>query len=61
LDATDANTQEYFSKLVGPYEKIRNFHSQNFDPYIGAPIGHDTQTSQDYEKHKIKLKEFTIL
>ncbi|MCL2798610.1 MAG: TraM recognition domain-containing protein, partial [Firmicutes bacterium] len=61
LGATDANTQEYFSKLVGTYEKIRNSESQNFDPYIGAPTGYGTQTSQDYEKRIIKPEEFATL
>jgi type IV secretion system protein VirD4 len=61
LGATDANTQEYFSKLVGTYEKIRSSHSQNYDPYIGAPTGHSTQTSQDYEKRIIKPEEFATL
>jgi type IV secretion system protein VirD4 len=61
LGATDANTQEYFSKLVGTYEKIRTSQSQNYDPYIGAPTGHGTQTSQDYEKRIIKTEEFAAL
>jgi type IV secretion system protein VirD4 len=61
LGATDANTQEYFSKLVGTYEKIRSSRSQNFDPYIGAPTGHGTQTAQDYEKRIIKPEEFAAL
>jgi type IV secretion system protein VirD4 len=61
LGATDANTQEYFSKLVGTYEKICSSHSQNYDPYIGAPTGHGTSFSQDYEKHIIKPEEFATL
>jgi len=61
LGATDANTQEYFSKLVGTYEKIRNSQSQNYDPYIGAPSGHSTQTGQDYEKRIIKPEEFASM
>jgi type IV secretion system protein VirD4 len=61
LGATDANTQEYFSKLVGTYEKIRSSQSQNFDPYIGAPTGHGTSFSQDYEKRIIKPEEFATL
>jgi type IV secretion system protein VirD4 len=61
LGATDANTQEYFSKLVGTYEKIRQSHSRNFDPYIGAPTGHGTSFSQDYEKRIIKPEEFATL
>jgi type IV secretion system protein VirD4 len=61
LGATDADTQEYFSKLVGTYEKIRNSQSRNYDPYVGAPTGHGTQTSQDYEKRIIKPEEFATL
>jgi len=61
LGATDANTQEYFSKLVGTYEKIRNSESQNFDPYLGAPTGRGTSFSQDYEKRIIKPEEFAAL
>jgi type IV secretion system protein VirD4 len=61
LGATDANTQEYFSKLVGTYEKIRHSQSQNFDPYLGAPTGHGTSSSQDYEKRIIKPEEFATL
>jgi type IV secretion system protein VirD4 len=61
LGATDVNTQEYFSKLVGTYEKIRNTESQNFDPYIGAPTGHGTQTTHDNEKRIIKPEEFATM
>ncbi|MCL2798653.1 MAG: TraG/TraD/VirD4 family protein, partial [Firmicutes bacterium] len=61
LGATDPNTQEYFSKLVGTYEKFRTSQSQSYDPYIGAPTGHGTQTSQDYEKRIIKPEEFATL
>jgi len=61
LGATDANTQEYFSKLVGTYEKVRQSHSRNYDPYLGAPTGHGTSTSQDYEKRIIKPEEFATL
>jgi type IV secretion system protein VirD4 len=61
LGATDPNTQEYFSKLVGTYEKVRSSHSQNFDPYIGAPTGSGASYSQDYEKRIIKPEEFTTL
>jgi type IV secretion system protein VirD4 len=61
LGASDANTQEYFSKLVGTYEKIRNSESQSFDPYIGAPTGSSVNSSQDYEKRIIKPEEFAAL
>jgi len=61
LGATDVSTQEYFSKLVGTYEKIRSTHSQNYDPYIGAPTGSGASYSQDYEKRIIKPEEFATL
>ncbi|MDR2203492.1 MAG: type IV secretory system conjugative DNA transfer family protein [Nitrososphaerota archaeon] len=61
LGATDANTQEYFSKLVGTYEKFRTSKSQNYDQYIGAPTGSGINTSQDYEKRIIKPEEFATL
>jgi type IV secretion system protein VirD4 len=61
LGATDPSTQEYFSKLVGTYEKVRSSQSQNFDPYIGAPTGHGTSHSQDYEKRIIKPEEIATL
>jgi len=61
LGASDADTQEYFSKLVGTYEKIRSSQSQNYDPYMGAPTGHGTSRSQDYEKRIIKPEEFATL
>jgi type IV secretion system protein VirD4 len=61
LGATDANTQKYFSDLVGTYEKIHNSNTQNFDSYVGAPAGSSLQTSQDNEKRIIKPEEFAYL
>jgi type IV secretion system protein VirD4 len=61
LGATDANTQEYFSKLVGTYEQIRTSQSQNYDPYLGAPTGSGTSFSQDSERRIIKPEEFAVL
>jgi type IV secretion system protein VirD4 len=61
LGASDANTQEYFSKLVGTYEKLRSSESQSFDPYMGAPTGSGIQFSRDYEKRIIKPEEFATL
>ncbi|MDR0492157.1 MAG: type IV secretory system conjugative DNA transfer family protein [Nitrososphaerota archaeon] len=61
LGATDADTQEYFSKLVGTYEKISNSQSQNFDPYVGAPTGSGRSSSQDKEVRIIKPEEFAFL
>jgi type IV secretion system protein VirD4 len=61
LGATDANTQEYFSKLVGTYEKIRRSQSRDYDPYIGAPKGSGTSLSEDNERRIIKPEEFATL
>jgi type IV secretion system protein VirD4 len=61
LGATDANTQEYFSKLVGTYEKIRRAQSRDYDPYIGAPKGSGTSLSEDNERRIIKPEEFATL
>jgi len=61
LSATDADTQEYFSKLVGTYEKIRRSQSQNFDPYINAPTGSGASYAEDNEKRIIKPEEFAAL
>jgi len=61
LGATDANTQEYFSRLVGTFDKIRGSQSQSFDPYVGAPAGSGKSFSEDMEKRVIKPEEFAAL
>jgi len=61
LGATDADTQEYFSKLVGTYPKTTRTSSQNFDPYVGAPTGHGASYAEDHEKRIIKPEEFAAL
>jgi len=60
LGATDADTQEYFSKLVGTYEKIRATQSQNKNQY-GAPSGSGASFAEDNEKRIIKPEEFAYL
>lgn len=61
LSATDADTQEYFSKLIGTYEKVRRSHSQSYDDYLGAPSGRGEQTSRDEKCVIIKPEEFAAL
>ena len=60
LNATDAETQEYFSKLVDTYDKIRVANNINYDPYIGLPTGTSEHTSTE-EKRIIKPSEFATL
>jgi len=60
LSATDAETQEYFSRLVGTYDKEITSHGTNSSPYIGAPKGQSTNTYEQ-EKRIIKPEEFAVL
>jgi type IV secretion system protein VirD4 len=61
LSASDADTQEYFSKLVGTYEKTLGGGSQGFDPYLGASTGHSKSYSEGNDKRIIKSEEFATL
>jgi len=60
LSATDADTQEYFSKLVGTYEKSKTSSSMDHDPTLNMPSKSGTQTSTE-EKRIIKPEEFATL
>jgi len=60
LKATDADTQEYFSKLVGTYDKIKKSSSANFEQY--TQMGKGTGTSKTTEEKRIiKPEEFATL
>ena len=60
LKATDADTQEYFSKLVGTYDKIKKSSSAQFEQYtqLGKGTGASTTTE---EKRIVKPEEFATL
>ena len=60
LSATDAETQEYFSRLVGTYDKEITTHGTNSSPYVGIPKGQSTNTYEQ-EKRIIKPEEFATL
>jgi len=60
LGATDADTQEYFSKLVGTFEKVRATQTQSRD-FVGAATGSSSSFSEDIEKRIIKPEEFAYL
>ncbi|MDR1755141.1 MAG: type IV secretory system conjugative DNA transfer family protein [Eubacterium sp.] len=60
LSATDAESQEYFSKLVGTYEKYKVINSQQFERFTNFKAGTSiTQTTE--EKARIKPEEFATL
>jgi hypothetical protein len=52
--------QEYFSKLVGTYDKIRPSQTYNKNAY-GTPSGSSTSFADDNEKRIIKPEEFATL
>ena len=60
LSATDANTQDYFSRRVGTFEKVKSSDTDQYSPYIharqGKAKGHTTE-----EKRIIKPEEFATL
>lgn len=60
LNATDADTQEYFSKLVGTYDKEKISHNANFEQYTGLGKGTGKSTTTE-EKKIIKPEEFATL
>jgi type IV secretion system protein VirD4 len=59
LSATDADTQEYFSRLVGTYEKGKKSTSANSDPFGMKPTQGTGRTTED--KRMIKPEDFATL
>jgi type IV secretion system protein VirD4 len=60
LGATDADTQDYFSRLVGTYDKQVTSYGTNSESFTGFGKGTSTNT-QEVEKRIIKPEEFGIL
>jgi len=60
LSATDADTQDYFSRLVGTFDKTKRSQSANFEQYTGMGRGTGTSTTTE-EKRIIKPEEFSTL
>ena len=60
LNATDAETQDYFSRLVGTYDKKKKSQSASFEQYTGMGQGTGTSLTTE-EKRIIKPEEFAIL
>jgi len=60
LNATDADTQDYFSRLVGTFDKAKHSTNANFEQYTG--LGKGTGTSETTEEKRIiKPEEFSTL
>jgi len=60
LNATDADSQEYFSKLVGTHEKIRTTHDLRLRPVTGFVAGKGTSKRSE-EKRIIKPENWATL
>ena len=59
LNATDADTQEYFSRIVGTYEKNKKSTNANSDPFGFKPNQGTSRTTE--EKRMIKPEDFATL
>lgn len=60
LSATDGETQDYLSRLVGTYEKTKASTSANFEQMTGMGTGTGTSQTTE-EKRIIKPEEFATL
>jgi len=60
LNATDADSQEYFSRLVGTHEKMRTTHDMRFEPVTGLVAGKGTGKTSE-EKRKIKPEHWATM
>jgi len=60
LNATDADSQEYFSKLVGTRERIRVTQDIRFEPITNFVAGRGTSKTTE-EKRKIKPENWATL
>ena len=60
LGATDADTQEYFSRLAGTYDKLVTSYGVNHEAYTGFSKGTTTNT-HEVEKRIIPAHEFGML
>jgi type IV secretion system protein VirD4 len=60
LEAKEAETQEYFSKLVGTYEKLKTTESEQYKAYIPVKQSSSTSTTTE-DKRIIRPEEFANL
>ena len=60
LNATDADSQEYFSRLVGTYDKPKTSTDKRYEPITGFPAGKGRHNTTE-EKRIMKPEEFATL
>ena len=60
LSATDPDTQDYFSRLVGTYDKTKITHNESYEPITGFTRGTGKSTTTE-EKRIIRPEEFGTL
>ena len=60
LGATDADTQEYFSRLTGTYDKQITAHGSNKEAFTGFPKS-TSKNTYEHETRIIKPHEFGML
>jgi len=60
LNATDAESQEYFSKIVGKYDKIIISNSKNYSPIAKFPTGSRVSRNPQ-ERYRINPEEFATI
>jgi type IV secretion system protein VirD4 len=60
LNVTDVESQEYFSKAVGTYDKIRVIRSQQYDRFTHFKAGSSVTTMAE-DKPIIRPHEFATL
>jgi len=61
LNATDAETQEYFSRLVGTYERARISHGKSFDGEDTDTVKGSSRNVTTEDRRVIKPEEFATL
>ena len=60
LNATDADSQEYFSRLVGTHEKLKTSEDMRFETITGFVAGRGVSKSSE-EKRKLKPEKLATL
>ena len=60
FNALDADTQEYFSRIIGTYDKYKQITGRQYEIMTGLPTGRNISTTTE-EKRIIKPEEFATL
>ena len=60
LSATDADSQEYFSRLVGTHDRVRIAEDRRFEPITGFSAGKGVSKTSE-ERRKLKPEKLATL